>query len=237
MATGDEALIKAFLTKYKLTQNVIGSSRIPIYGAFEEALDARRVGKKAETKKWFSHAIGEVEGLGFYDQKQMAAFTKLAAAFMKKNGYFSYPAAFKKRAGDLAKLTGIFKKSGGAAARKASESLHSSMMRDGDIPAGLAFADFEDQMTKSFKDIPKFSNANEKAVNAVKWPGVMRDFGLPKEVAKDLKALGGSIIKNGASNKKTVDMAKAILAAAGNKSKTAIALVTAVKDKVVDELM
>lgn len=42
MATCDEGLIKAFLKKYKLTNKVIGSGRLPICGAFEEAFDARR---------------------------------------------------------------------------------------------------------------------------------------------------------------------------------------------------
>lgn len=65
----------------------------------------------------------------------------------------------------------------------------------------------------------------------------MRDFSLPKEAAKDLKTLGGSIIENDSSNKKTVGMANAILAATENKRKSAMELVTAVENKVVVELM
>ncbi|WP_299604699.1 hypothetical protein [uncultured Tateyamaria sp.] len=225
------------MKEYQLTDTVLGPAKLAIYNAFEEALDARRVGRKADTKKWFVKVITEVDGLGVYDDKKMAAFTLLAKNFLKKHGYFSYSAAFKKRKAELAKLTSIFKKKGGPAAKKASETLHSSMMRSGEIPAGTAFADCEDHLTKLYKDIPKFSNANEKAVNAVKWPGVMREFALPKGAEKDLKELGASILKNGAVNKKTITMAKAILADAGNTDKTGIELVMAVSDKVVTELM
>ncbi|WP_299963746.1 hypothetical protein [uncultured Roseobacter sp.] len=225
------------MNKCKLTDKVIGSRKITIYDAFENALDARRVGKKTDTAKWLKAALTEIDGLDIFDDKQMAAFTKAAQAFLKKNGYFGYGAAFKKRAGDLKKLTSIFKKSGGTAAQRASQSLHASMERSGEIPRGMSFADFESELTSSFKDIPKFSNANDKAVNAVKWPGIIRNFALPKGSEKDLKLLGGSIIKHGASNKKTIDMAKEILAAAKNTRKKGIELVLAVDDKLVDEMM
>lgn len=232
-----DKLIGDFLKRVRLPDNVLGASRIPVRGAIEEAIKARRKGDKADCKKWTKHALAEVGDLRVYDDKQMKAFAGLLQDFIKKHGYFSYKAALKKRAGEITKLSGLFKKKGVAAAQSQAQQIHSQMVNSGELPDTSSFDEFDREVAKIFSEMPPLLVQTPKVVGQIKWAGILSRFKLSKAAAGDLQQLATDMMKHGAYDPKSIKAAKAILAASGDAKAKGTELVGAIHDEICDVMI
>lgn len=245
MAKDNDAIIKAFLKKAKL--NGPEFSETVLMGSLDNAIRERRVGNMQQVTYWLKHFIDEIRGEAVFDEQSHKIIANAAAAFVKKNGRFTYAAAFKKRAKEFKSLISTSKSKGAEKAVLESKRLHKSMVSSRELPSNISYEDFEKEILKSFKgkldlsrdagdEKPK-AGAADKAIAKIKWQGVKSTFKLPSGVDSDLTGLAKAIYKSGPKpNQKLLTSAEEILSQSKSKRATARQLFDAVSAEMDDAI-